>query len=198
MPGDPLRARFIAEEFLVGAQLVSDLRNVYAYTGRYRGKRISVVASGMGVSSMGIYSYELFHFYNVDRIIRVGSAGGLHPALKLRDLVVGTASSTDTGYAHHLGLPGNIAPVASFDLVEKAMQAARAKEICAMAGPLFCGSAFYYDKGDMQKWADIGMLAVEMESASLYLNAARAGKQALTICTISDLVLSEKCTGMHG
>lgn len=191
MPGDPLRAKFIAETFLESIQLVSDVRNIYVYTGFYQGKRVSVMASGMGASSMGLYSYELFHFYDVDTIIRVGSAGGLAEALQMMELIACVSASTDTGYASHLKLPGVIAPTADCGLLLDAIAAAERRGLSIKAGPVFSGEAYYYDREDIQKWADFGMLAVEMESAALYLNAARAKKRALALCTISDMVLRE-------
>lgn len=195
MPGDPKRARFIAETYLEETELVSDVRGIYAYTGTFHGKSVSVMASGMGASSMGIYSYELFHYYDVDIIIRVGSAGGLSPDLKLRDIVVGTASSTDTGYAAQYRLPGTIAPCGDFALACAAMEYAKMSGLSAKAGMLFSGEAFYYRDEVLKAWADMGALAVEMESAALYMNAAEAGKRALAICTISDMVFSgEKCS----
>lgn len=198
MPGDPLRAKFIAESFLADAKLVSDVRGIYAYTGGYKGKRVSVMASGMGASSMGIYSHELFEFYEVESIIRVGSAGGLHPSLKLGDVVIGLASSTDTGYAAQFDLPGVFAPSADFGLVERAVSYARANNISAVVGRLFSGEAFYYDDARLRRWAAMGVLAVEMESAALYMNAARSGKKAVALCTISDMVFTgEGCTTLE-
>lgn len=195
MPGDPLRAKFIADQFLTGAKLVSDVRNIYAYTGKYKGTEVSVMASGMGASSMGIYSHELFEFYGVENIIRVGSAGGLHPSLKLRDIVIGLASSTDTGYAAQFNLPGTFAPSADFGLVEQAVTYARANNLPAVVGRLFSGEAFYYDNAVLERWTRMGVLAVEMESAALYLNAAHSGKKAVALCTISDMVFTgEACT----
>lgn len=193
MPGDPLRAKYIAEKFLENPRLVSDIRNIYCYTGTYQGKEVSVMASGMGAGSMSIYSYELFHFYDVDQIIRVGSAGGMHPSLKLRDIVIAQCSSTDNGYATHFDLPGTIAPCADFGLIEKAVAWGRAHGIHMRVGPVISGEGFYYDDAWMKKWTDMGHLAVEMESAALYLNAAEAGKKAVAICTISDLMFSGQC-----
>ncbi|MCI8950820.1 MAG: purine-nucleoside phosphorylase [Lachnospiraceae bacterium] len=190
MPGDPVRASYIAKHYLEHPRLVNQIRGMYAYTGTYQQKEVSVMASGMGTSSMSIYSYELFNFYHVNTIIRVGSAGGLQPFLNLMDLVIGISSSTDSSYPALFHLPGTIAPTADFSLAEKAMAYAREHNITAYGGPLFCGEAFYYDKSDTKKWADMGILAVEMESAALYLNAAKARKRALTLCTISDLVFT--------
>lgn len=153
------------------------------------------MASGMGTGSMSIYSYELFHFYDVDQIIRVGSAGALNHSLKLRDVVIAQASSTDSGYASHFNLPGTIAPCADFGLIEKAVAYGRANNINVRVGPVISGCGFYYDDEWMDKWTKFGMLAVEMESAALYMNAAEAGKKAVALCTISDLMFSgEACT----
>lgn len=195
MPGDPLRAKYIAEKFFENAKLVSDVRNIYCYTGTYKGKTVSVMASGMGAGSMSIYSYELFHHYDVDSIIRVGSAGGLHPSLKLRDIVVAMASSTDNGYGTHFQLPGVLAPCADYSLIEKAVQYGKEHGLSLRVGPVISGEGFYYSNEWYKKWSDMGMLAVEMESAALYMNAAEAGKRAVALCTISDLMFSgEACT----
>lgn len=195
MPGDPLRAKYIAEKFLDAPRLVSDVRNIYCYTGVYQGAPVSVMASGMGAGSMGIYSYELFHFYGVDAIIRVGSAGGLHPSLKLRDIVVAMASSTDNGYARRLDLPGVLAPCADYSLIAGAAAYAAAHGLTVRVGPVISGEGFYYDDAWYRRWTDLGMLAVEMESAALYINAAEAGKKAVALCTISDLMFTgEHCT----
>ena len=192
MPGDPLRAKYIAEKFLTEPELISDVRNIYCYTGRYQGKKVSVMASGMGAGSMSIYSYELFHFYNVDSIIRVGSAGGLHPSLHLRDIVIAMASSTDNGYATHFELPGTLAPCADYSLIEKAVAYAKKHDIPVRVGPVISGEGFYYSDEWLDKWTKMGMLAAEMESATLYMNAAEAGKKAVALCTISDLMFNGK------
>ena len=194
MPGDPLRAKYIAEKFFENPKLVSDIRNIYCYTGTWQGKEVSVMASGMGTGSMSIYSYELFHFYDVDQIIRVGSAGALNHSLKLRDVVIAQASSTDSGYASHFNLPGTIAPCGDFGLIEAAVKYGRENGINVRVGPVISGCGFYYDDEWMDKWTKFGMLAVEMESAALYLNAARAGKEALCICTISDCPFTGEAT----
>lgn len=195
MPGDPLRAKYIAEKFLEEPKLVSDVRNIYCYTGSYQGKEVSVMASGMGAGSMSIYSYELFHFYDVDNIIRVGSAGGLHPSLKLRDVVIAIASSTDNGYAKHFELPGTFAPCADYSLIEKAVAYGKANDLSVRVGPVVSGEGFYYSEEWFDKWSKMGILAAEMESAALYMNAAEAGKKAVALCTISDLMFNgEKCT----
>lgn len=195
MPGDPLRAKYIAETFLEEPKLVSDVRNIYCYTGTYKGKEVSVMASGMGAGSMSIYSYELFHFYGVENIIRVGSAGGIHPSLKLRDIVIAMASSTDNGYAKHYELPGVFAPCADYSLIEKAVAYGKEHQLSVKVGPVVSGEGFYYSDEWFDKWTKMGSLAVEMESAALYINAAEAGKKAVAICTISDLMFNgEKCS----
>ena len=189
MPGDPKRAEYIARTYLEDAVLVNDVRCAYCFTGSYKGKRISVMASGMGSGSMGIYSHELFHDYGVERIIRVGSAGGISPGLKLNDIVIASASCTDSGYITHFGLPGTFAPAADFSLMRKAAEHMEANGISYQAGLVFSGAAFHYPDGFFGKWAAMGVLAVEMESDALYINAAEAGKKALCLCTISDNLL---------
>jgi len=195
MPGDPLRAKFIAENFLENPVLVNNVRGVQGYTGTYKGKRVSVMASGMGMPSIGIYSYELFNFYGVKNIIRVGSAGAINSKLKLRDVVIGMGACTNSNYACKFNVHGTIAPLASFELVEKAVNQSRAMGIEPIVGNLYSSDTFYNKNDDMKPWGDIGVLAVEMEAAALYLNAMEAGKNALSICTISDLVFNnEECT----
>ena len=189
MPGDPLRAKFIAETYLKDPQLVTSIRNVYGYTGTYEGKRVSVMASGMGNPSIGIYSYELFNFYGVESIIRVGSAGAYHPDLKLFDIVIGMGACTDSNYAAQFNLPGTFAPIADFGLVRKAVDACEAIGARCMVGNLLSSDVFYGDDPEAWKqWRKMGVLAVEMEAAALYLNAARLGKKALSIDTISDII----------
>lgn len=198
MPGDPLRAKYIAETFLEAPRLISEIRGICCYTGSYHGTQVSVMASGMGAGSMSIYSYELFHFYDVDTIIRVGSAGGLHPSLHLRDIVAVMAASTDSGYATHFELPGTLAPCADYELIACADRHAKENKIQLRVGPVISGEGFYYDSSWFEKWVKMGMLAVEMESAALYMNAMEAGKHALTLCTISDLMFSgEACTTLE-
>ncbi len=197
MPGDPLRAKMIAENFLEEARLVNNVRGIQGYTGKYNGVPVSVMASGMGMPSIGIYSYELFNFYDVDNIIRVGSAGGIAPNLKLRDVVIASGACTNSNYAHQFGLPGTFAPVASFSLLEKAVAASRANGIKPTVGNVVSSDTFYEDIPSFELWRKIGVLAVEMEAAALYMNAARSGKNALCICTISDLPMnpsSGECT----
>ncbi len=190
MPGDPLRAKFIAETFLQDARLVNNVRGVQGYTGTYQGTPVSVMASGMGMPSIGIYSHELFHFYDVDNIIRVGSAGAISPQLKVRDVVFGQGSCTDSNYAHQFGLGGTFAPIADFTLLETAVTVARKLGIEPHVGSLLSSDVFYNKAGNTLDWGKMGVLAVEMESAALYCNAAEAGKRALAICTISDSLIT--------
>lgn len=186
MPGDPLRAKFIAETFLTDAKLINNVRGVQGYTGTYKGKQVSVMASGMGMPSIGIYSYELFNFYDVENIIRVGTAGVIRPDLKVRDIVIGQGACTNSSYSRQFDLPGNFAPICSFELLQKAVKAAEDMGITPIVGNLYSSDTFYDDSMGLSKWQKMGVLAVEMEAAALYMNAARAGKNALAICTISD------------
>ncbi|HIU66460.1 MAG TPA: purine-nucleoside phosphorylase [Candidatus Caccomorpha excrementavium] len=187
MPGDPLRAKFIAETYLTDAVCFNTVRNMLGYTGTYNGKRVSVMGGGMGIPSMGIYSYELFHMYDVDTIIRIGSAGGISDDVKVRDLVIAVSASTNSGYAGQFGLTGTFAPTADFELARRAYDAAAARGARVMAGNILSSDTFYSDNPkENDQWKKMGVLAVEMEAAGLYLNAARAGKKALCICTISD------------
>lgn len=195
MPGDPLRSKFIAENYLSDVKPVNNVRGINGYTGKYKNKKISVMASGMGMPSIGIYSYELFNFYDIENIIRIGSAGAISPELKLRDIVIGLSASTNSNYAMQYNLPGTYAPTASFKLVEKAVKKAKEMGIVPFIGNLFTSDTFYDDALSLKEWQKMGVLAVEMEAAALYMNAARAGKDALCICTISDLPFSgEECT----
>ena len=187
MAGDPLRVKFIAENYLENPKLYNEVRGMLGYTGFYKGKRVSVQGHGMGIPSIGIYSYELFNFYDVDNIIRVGSAGGIAPGLKLRDVVIGAGACTNSNFAHQFGLPGAFAPIASFSLLEKAVSAARKMGKEPVVGNIVSSDTFYEDIPSFELWRKMGVLAVEMEAAALYMNAARSGKNALCICTISDL-----------
>ena len=191
MPGDPLRAKFIAENFLEDVVQFNSVRNMLGYTGTYQGKRISVMGAGMGMPSMGIYSYELFNFYDVDNIIRIGTAGSLNKNVKLRDVVIALGASTDSNYASQYCLPGTFAPIATFDLVNNAVQAAKEKNINAVVGNILSSDTFYCaDKTALDKWIKMGIIAVEMEAAALYMNATEAGKNALCLLTISDCPLT--------
>ncbi len=195
MPGDPLRAKYIAETFLTDAVLVNNVRGVNGYTGFYNDKRVSVMASGMGMPSMGIYSYELFKFYDVENIIRIGTAGSMHPDLKIRDLVIAMGACTDSNYAAQYELPGTFAPIASFELVRKAVdQVEKMGNIGYKVGNVASSDIFYSERPTLEAWQKMGVLAVEMETAALYMNAARTGKKALTICTISDSLVTGEVT----
>lgn len=186
MPGDPLRARFIAENYLENAVLVNDVRGVQGYTGEYRGKRASVMASGMGQPSIGIYSYELYNFYGVENIIRVGSCGSFSPELHARDIIIAMGACTNGNYASQYRLPGTFSPIADFELVKKAAEECKKLGINYKVGNILSSDTFYDDANSGLEWAKMGVLGVEMESAALYCNAARAGKKALCICTVSD------------
>ena len=186
MPGDPLRARFIAEHFLTDAALVNNVRGVQGYTGHYQGKRVSVMASGMGMPSIGIYSYELYNFYGVENIIRIGSAGMISQSLKVRDIVAGVSAYTNSSFGRQFGFDGQLAPCCSYELLEKAMQAGKALGQQPVAGAIYSSDCFYDASEPLGKLQKLGVLCVEMEAAALYLNAARAGKNALALLTISD------------
>jgi len=194
MPGDPLRAKHIAETYLKNAVLVNDIRGVQGYTGEYKGKKISVMASGMGIPSIGIYSYELYHAYDVDNIIRVGTCGALLKDINVRDIIVGTGACTDSNYAANFGLNGTISAVGSFEILKKVDEKTKEMkfENKVRFGQLFSTDVFYKDKPDTLDWAKIGVIAVEMEAYALYLNAARAGKRALSICAVSDNIVSHQ------
>ena len=187
MPGDPLRAKFIAENYLENAVLVNNVRGINGYTGYYKGKKVSVMASGMGQPSMGIYSYELFNFYGVENIIRIGSCGALADEVNLRDVVIGMGASYDSRYAEQYGLGGIYAPLASYDMVALAVNEAKALGVNYKVGNILSTDVFYNATPDYNlKWKRMGILGVEMEAAALYMNAAYAGKRALAICTVSD------------
>lgn len=195
MPGDPLRAKFIAENFLTDAVIFNDVRNMFGFTGKYKGKAVSVMGSGMGMPSIGIYSYELYNFYDVENIIRVGTAGGIGKNVALRDVVIGQGACTNSNYAKQFNLNGSYSPIASFSLLEKAVLSAREKNVSFHVGNLYSSDTFYDADSDvLRKWAEMNVLAVEMEAAALYINAAKAGKNALCIATISDLPLKGEST----
>jgi len=195
MPGDPLRAKFIAETYLENVRCFNTVRNMLGYTGTFEGKEISVMGSGMGIPSIGIYSYELYNFYDVDAIIRIGSAGGIAEGVKLRDVVIGMGACTDSNFASQYRLPGTFAPIADFGLLEKAVALARAQGVNIHVGNLISSDLFYGDyAGSLTDWAKMGVLAVEMEAAGLYMNAARCGKKALAMATVSDLPLTGEAT----
>ncbi len=195
MPGDPLRAKFIAETYLENVKCFNTVRNMLGYTGTFEGKEISVMGSGMGIPSIGIYSYELFNFYDVDAIIRIGSAGGIAEGVKLRDVVIGMGACTDSNFASQYRLPGTFAPIADFSLLEKAVALAREQGVNIHVGNLISSDLFYGDYADsLTDWKKMGVLAVEMEAAGLYMNAARCGKKALAMATVSDLPLTGEAT----
>ena len=186
MPGDPLRAEFIAKTYLKNPILVNNVRGIQGYTGEYKGKKVSVMASGMGMPSIGIYSYELYNFYDVEAIIRVGSCGSFSPDLHARDIIVAMGACTNGNYASQYNLPGTFCPIADFDLVKRAAEECEKAGVNYRVGNIFSSDMFYDDAASGMQWAKMGVLGVEMESAALYCNAARAGKKALCICTVSD------------
>ncbi|MBO5732105.1 MAG: purine-nucleoside phosphorylase [Alistipes sp.] len=196
MAGDPLRAKFMAENFLENPVQYNSVRGMLGYTGTYKGKRVSVQGHGMGIPSIGIYTYELFNFYDVKRIIRCGSAGAYHPDLKLGDVVFAMGSCTDSNYGKQFALPGTFAPIADFEMLRAAAAKAEELGIDYSVGNVLASDVFYGDNAEeWKKWQKMGVLAVEMEAAALYMNAARAGRSALCICTISDsLVHGTACS----
>ena len=194
MAGDPLRAKFMAENFLENPKLVTEVRGMLGFTGTYQGKRVSVMGHGMGIPSIGIYSYELFNFYGVKTIIRVGSAGSIQTDLHLGDLVVAMGACTNSNYANQFELPGTFAPIADFDLVRGAAEACERFGYRYRVGNVFTSDVFYAENAHNDKWINMGVLAVEMEIAALYMNAARSGNRALAICTISDHIITGEVT----
>ena len=196
MPGDPLRAKYIAENFLKNYKCINQVRNMLGYTGFYKDKEVSVMSSGMGMASMGIYSFELFNFYDVENIIRIGSAGALSESLCIKDIVVGLGACTDSNYSYQYGLNGVLAPVCSYKLLKKVSEISDKLNIKINVGNILSSDVFYNeDKDAMKNWKKLGVLAVEMESAALYMNAARKNKNAICICTISDHIFSgESCS----
>lgn len=205
MPGDPLRAKYIAETYLKDVKCFNTVRNMFGYTGTYEGKEVSVMGSGMGMPSIGIYSFELYHFYDVDQIIRIGSAGGISDKVKVRDLVIGMGASTNSNFASQYKLPGTFAPIADFGLLRKAVEIAEEKNIPVAVGNILSSDTFYTDDETANdQWKKMQILCVEMEAAALYMNAARAGKKALCMLTISDhlytgeaLSAEERQTSFH-
>lgn len=187
MPGDPLRAKYIAETYLENPRQVTAVRNMFGYTGTYKGKEISAMGGGMGMPSIGIYSYELFNFYGVDQIIRIGSAGALQDHIKVMDVVIGMGACTDSNYAYQYGLPGTFAPIADYELMNKAIETAKRQGTNVVVGNVVSSDVFYNaDPTVNDRWRSMGVLAVEMEAAALYMNAAKAKKKALCMLTISD------------
>ncbi len=186
MPGDPKRAEYIAKTYLTDYKLVNDVRGIKGYTGFYKGKRVSVMASGMGQPSIGIYSYELFAFYGVENIIRVGSCGSFDKDLHARDIIIAMGACTNGNYASQYRLPGVFAPIASYSLLKKAVDETEKKGVNFKVGNILSSDVFYDDSNSGLEWAKMGVLGVEMESAALYANAARLSKNALAILTVSD------------
>ena len=195
MPGDPLRAKYIAENFLDNIALVNEVRGMLGYTGTYKGRDVSVMGSGMGMPSIGIYSYELFTEYDVENIIRVGSCGGYSEQVKIRDVILAQAACTNSNYAAQYDLDGTYAPIADFGLLLQAKNAADALGVHTAVGNVFSSDMFYNAKGESwKKWADMGVLAVEMEAAALYMNAAKCKKKALCVLTVSDHFIHPEVT----
>ena len=197
MPGDPLRSKFIADHFLEDAVLVNNVRGVQGYTGYYKGVKISVMASGMGMPAIGIYSHELFNFFGVENIIRVGSAGSIQDHINLYDIVIAQGACTDSNWASQFHLPTNFAPIADYTLLSEAVKAAEASGATYHVGTVSSSDVFYGDHDLVPEGLDnvyalkkMGVMALEMEAAALYMNAARYGKRGLCICTISDHVLN--------
>ena len=201
MPGDPLRAKFIAENFLINAKLVNNVRSIHGYTGEYNGTKISVMASGMGIPSIGIYSYELFNFFGVENIMRIGSAGSMNKNVHVRDIVIGMGACTNSNFANQYHLPGTFAPICNFNMLEKCVETAREIGARFHVGNLLSSDTFYNDEIELadnfktsNAFGKMGVMAVEMEAAALYMNAARLNKNALAICTISDHILTGENT----
>ncbi len=195
MPGDPLRAQVVAEKYLTNVTCFNHVRGMLGFTGEYNGRPVSVMGSGMGMPSIGIYSYELFKFYDAENIIRIGTAGGLAPGMKLGDIAIGISACTNSNYSAMLEFPGTFAPTADFELARKAVEACERFGFDYRVGSLFSSDTFYGGPSDaMTKLRDAGILAVEMEAAALFTNATATGKRALAIVTISDLPLTGETT----
>lgn len=191
MPGDPLRAKYIAENFLEEAVEYNHVRGMLGYTGKYKGKKISVQGHGMGIPSIGIYTYELFHFYGVERIIRVGSSGALQPQIQVGDIVIAMGACTDSNYAAQYNLPGYFSPICSYSMLEKVVAETRKQNVSVHIGNVLSSDVFYKPNDTAnEKWAAMGVLSVEMEAMGLYCNAAAAGKEALCITTVSDHIVT--------
>ena len=201
LPGDPLRAQFIAENFLESPVKYTDVRNMYGFTGRYKGVPVSVQGTGMGMPSMGIYSHELFNVFDVQNIMRIGSAGSIHPDIRIRDIVMGQGACTDSRWAEQFRLAGTFAPICSYEMLEACVQTAKELHVRYHVGNLLSSDRFYGDEAAVPEalqantgWRKMGVMAIEMEAAALYMNAARYGKNALAICTISDHILTGEAT----
>lgn len=196
MPGDPLRSKFIAETFLNDVKLVNNVRGIQGYTGTYKGEKVSVMASGMGMPSIGIYSYELYHFFGVENIMRIGSAGAIREDIKVRDIVFGQGACTNSNYANQYQFTGTYAPICDYELLKTAIEEAEKLGARYHVGNLLSSDTFYDDNANCNEgWKKMGVMAIEMEAAALYMNAARARKKALALCTVSDhLITGEKTT----
>lgn len=196
MSGDPLRSKFIAETFLTDAKLVNNVRGIQGYTGTYKGEKVSVMASGMGMPSIGIYSYELYNFFGVENIMRIGSAGAIREDIKVRDIVFGQGACTNSNYANQYQFTGTYAPICDYELLKTAIAEAEKLGARYHVGNLLSSDTFYDDNEKCNEgWRKMGVMAIEMEAAALYMNAARAGKKALALCTVSDhLITGEKTT----
>lgn len=195
LPGDPLRAKFIAETYLDNVQQFNSVRNIFGYTGTYKGKKVSVMGTGMGIPSIGIYSYELIHTFGCKKLIRIGSCGAMQEDIDLYDVILAQGSSTDSNYVNQYNLPGHFTPIASYNLLEKAVNEARKNKINFHVGNILSSDIFYNtDKTASERWMKMGILGVEMESAALYMNAAFAGVEALGIFTVSDHLIREEYT----
>lgn len=193
MPGDPKRSEFVAKNFLEGAVLFNDIRGIKGYTGMYKGKPVSVMASGMGIPSICIYSYELYNFFGVNNIIRIGSAGSISESISLNSIVIAQGACTNSNFAQNYHLPGTFAPIASYHLLESSVQICRSMGMNYHVGNVLSSDTFYDDSpSDTLSWSKMGVLAIDMETAGLYMNAARAGKNALTLLTISDCILTHE------
>lgn len=194
MPGDPLRAKFIAENYLENAVCYNEVRGMFGFTGTYKGTRISVQGSGMGMPSMAIYSHELYNIYGVENIIRIGTAGAIAESVNLRDIVIAMSASTNSNYASQYNLPGTYAPTASWKLLSSAVDVAEKNGCSYHVGNIFSSDTFYDDADSLAQWQKMGVLAIEMETAALYMTSARAGKNALCILTVSDCPLHNLST----
>ena len=194
MAGDPLRAKFMAENYIDNPVQFNNVRGMLGYTGTHQGKRVSVMGHGMGIPSIGIYTYELFNFYDVDTIIRVGSAGSVNPDLHVGDLVLAMGACTNSNYGVQYELPGTFAPIADFGLLRRAADACDQMGYRYMVGNVLSTDTFYSENAHNDKWMNMKVLAIEMEASALYMNAARAGKQALVVLTISDHLLTGEVT----
>ncbi len=194
MAGDPLRAKFMADNYLENPVLFNNVRSMLGFTGTYKGKRVSVMGHGMGIPSIGIYTYELFNFYDVDTIVRIGSTGAIHPDLKIGDLVLAMGACTDSNYGAQFQLPGTFCPIADYDLLVTAVNTCKELGYRYKVGNVVSSDAFYSANPQNDKWMKMGVLSVEMEAAALYMNAAYAGKRAMSMFTVSDHILTGEAT----